>query len=237
MTWAATVLTLFPEMFPGPLGGSLAGKALKAGLWGLEVVDIRDFSRHKHRAVDDTPSGGGAGMVMKPDVLAAAIDAQVLNDRRLIYLSPRGRRFDQAQAKRLKDGPGVVLICGRFEGVDERVIEARKIDEVSLGDFVLMGGEVAAMALLEATVRLLDNVVGDQTSLIHESFADDLLEHPHYTRPRIWEDREIPEVLLSGDHKRIDDWRRAKSEDLTRERSPDLWTQYEKKKGRDPDRG
>jgi len=234
MTWAATVLTLFPEMFPGPLGGSLAGKALKAGLWGLEVVDIRDFSRHKHRAVDDTPSGGGAGMVMKPDVLAAAIDAQVLNDRRLIYLSPRGRRFDQAQAKRLKDDPGVVLICGRFEGIDERVIEAREIDEVSLGDFVLMGGEVAAMALLEATVRLLDNVVGDQTSLIHESFADDLLEHPHYTRPRIWEDREIPEVLLSGDHKRIDDWRRAKSEDLTRERRPDLWTQYEKKKGRDP---
>lgn len=234
MTWAATVLTLFPEMFPGPLGGSLAGKALRDGIWGLEVVDIRDFSRHKHRAVDDTPAGGGAGMVLKPDVLAAAIDAQALNGRRLIYLSPRGRRFDQGQAEALKADPGVVLICGRFEGVDERVIAAREIEEVSLGDFVLMGGEVAAMCLLEATIRLLDGVIGDQTSLIHESFTDGLLEHPHYTRPRRWEDRDIPDVLLSGDHKRIEDWRRAKSEDLTRERRPDLWTQYEKKKGRAP---
>jgi len=235
MTWTATVLSLFPEMFPGPLGHSLAGKALAQGIWRLEVVDIRDFSRHKHRAVDDTPSGGGAGMVMKPDVLADAIDAQETAGRRRIYLSPRGRRFDQPQAERLKDGPGVVLICGRFEGVDQRVIAARDIEEVSLGDFVLMGGEVAAMGLIEATVRLLDGVVGDQASLANESFADGLLEHPHFTRPRIWEGREIPEVLLSGDHKRIEDWRRAMSEDLTRKRRPDLWTLYENKKGRAPE--
>jgi len=227
--WRASVLTLFPTMFPGPLGHSLAGKALETGLWALESVDIRDFARDKHRTVDDTPFGGGPGLVMRPDVLARAIDAATgggASQRPAIYLSPRGARFDQARARALAEGPGVVLICGRFEGVDQRVIEARGVEELSLGDFVLAGGEIAAMAVLDATVRLLPGVVGDPATLVEESFADGpwrgLLEYPQYTRPAEFEGRGVPEVLISGDHAKIKAWRRAEAEALTKARRPDL---------------
>lgn len=222
MTWRATVLTIFPEMLPGPLGYSLAGKALRAGLWRLETVDIRDFARDKHRSVDDAPFGGGPGMVMRPDVLDAAIDGRG-GVGPAILLSPRGYRLDQQRVRALAAGLGVMLICGRFEGVDERVLEARKIEEVSLGDFVLSGGEPAAIALIDACVRLLPGVIGDAQALAEESFADGLLEYPHYTRPQLWQGRAVPEVLVSGDHGRIRAWRRAEAERLTRERRPDLW--------------
>ena len=225
MTWRATVLTIFPEMLPGPLAHSLAGKALQAGIWGLETVDIRDFARDKHRSVDDAPFGGGPGMVMRPDVLDAAI-AGAAGPPPLILLSPRGRRLDQQRVRTLADGPGMTLICGRFEGVDERVIEARGIEEVSLGDFVLSGGEPAAIALIDACVRLLPGVVGGAETLTEESFAAGLLEYPHYTRPQVWDGRAVPEVLVSGDHRRIAEWRRAEAERLTRERRPDLWRQH-----------
>ena len=222
MTWRATVLTIFPEMLPGPLAHSLAGKALQGGIWRLETVDIRDFARDKHRSVDDAPFGGGPGMVMRPDVLDMAI-ASAAGASPLVLLSPRGRRLDQDRVRALADGPGVTLICGRFEGVDERVIEARAIEEVSLGDFVLSGGEPAAIALIDACVRLLPGVVGCAEALAEESFAAGLLEYPHYTRPQVWQGRAVPEVLVSGDHRRIAEWRREEAERLTRERRPDLW--------------
>jgi tRNA (guanine37-N1)-methyltransferase len=231
MSWSTTVLTLFPEMFPGPLGVSLIGKALENKLWSLEVRDIREHGLGKHRTVDDTPAGGGPGMVMRADVAAAAIDAVERASRPLIYLSPRGAPLTQARVKALTEGPGAVLLCGRFEGLDERVIEARAIEEISLGDFVLAGGEVAAMALIEAAVRLIPGVLGDASSPADESFSHGLLEYPQFTRPQTFETRSIPEVLTKGNHKEIAKWRRAQSEHLTRQRRPDLWTHYEKPKG------
>lgn len=225
MTWRATVLTIFPEMLPGPLAYSLAGRALKAGIWRLETVDIRDFARDKHRSVDDAPFGGGPGMVMRPDVLDDAI-AGAGGAGRLLLLSPRGRPLDQETVRSLAAGPGATLICGRFEGVDERVIEARSIEEVSLGDFVLSGGEPAAIALIDACVRLLPGVIGCAETLAEESFAEGLLEYPHYTRPQVWQGRAVPEVLVSGNHQQIRAWRRAAAERLTRERRPDLWRRH-----------
>lgn len=225
MSWRATVLTIFPEMLPGPLAHSLAGRALQAGVWRLETMDIRDFARDKHRSVDDAPFGGGPGMVMRPDVLDAAI-AGAGGFGPLILLSPRGRPLDQERVRELAAGPGVTLVCGRFEGVDERVIAGRGIEEVSLGDFVLSGGEPAAIALIDACVRLLPGVVGCTEALDEESFAEGLLEYPHYTRPQVWDGRAVPEVLVSGDHKRVREWRRAAAERLTRERRPDLWRRY-----------
>jgi tRNA (guanine37-N1)-methyltransferase len=225
MTWRATVLTIFPEMLPGPLAYSLAGKALEAGLWRLETVDIRDFARDKHRSVDDAPFGGGPGMVMRPDVLDAAI-AGVDVSQPLVLLSPRGRPLDQDRVHRLAAGPGLTLICGRFEGIDQRVIEARGIEEVSLGDFVLSGGEPAAIAVIDACVRLLPGVIGCAEAVVDESFADGLLEYPHYTRPQVWQGRAVPEVLVSGDHRRIAEWRQVERERLTRERRPDLWRRH-----------
>ena len=228
--WSATVLTLFPDMFPGPLGTSLLGKALANNLWSLDVRDIRDHGLGKHRTVDDSPSGGGPGMVMRADVAAAAIDAVARNDRPLIYLSPRGRPLTQARVRELAAGPGAVLLCGRFEGLDQRVLEARQIEEISIGDFVLAGGEIAAMALIEACVRLIPGVLGDQASTAEESFAAGLLEYPHYTRPQNFEGLVLPEVLTSGNHSEISKFRQTQAERLTKERRPDLWTLYEKTK-------
>jgi tRNA (guanine37-N1)-methyltransferase len=223
--WHATVLTIFPEMLPGPLAYSLAGKALKAGLWALDTVDIRDFAADKHRSVDDAPFGGGPGMVLRADVLDAAI-AGCRGVGPLINLSPRGKPLDQARVRDMAEGPGVRLICSRFEGVDERVLEANEVEEISLGDFVLSGGEPAAIALIDACVRLLPGVVGAADTLTEESFADGLLEYPHYTRPQIWHGRTVPDTLVSGDHQRVRAWRRAQAELLTRERRPDLWERY-----------
>ena len=228
--WSATILTLFPDMFPGPLGISLLGKALEKQLWSLEVRDIRDHGLGKHRTVDDTPSGGGPGMVMRADVAAAAIDAVDRQERPLIYLSPRGAPLNQARVRALASGPGAILLCGRFEGLDQRVIEARGIEEISLGDFVLAGGEIAAMALVEAAVRLIPGVLGDHASTAEESFTSGLLEYPHYTRPQDFEGRTIPDVLSGGNHSEIAKFRTRMSESLTRERRPDLWTLYEKSK-------
>ena len=224
MPWRATVLTLFPETFPGPLGASLVGDALNRGLWSLDTKQIREHGLGRHRAVDDTPAGGGPGMVMRADVLGAALDATVQPDdpRPRLLTSPRGEPFTQSLARELAAGAGVIIVCGRFEGVDERVIAARGLREVSIGDFVLAGGEVAAMALIEACVRLLPGVMGKEASGVEESFEGGLLEYPHYTRPREWEGRTIPDVLISGDHARIAAWRRAEAERLTRERRPDL---------------
>jgi tRNA (guanine37-N1)-methyltransferase len=229
--WSATILTLFPEMFPGPLGVSLLAKALANRLWSLEVRDIREHGLGKHRTVDDTPAGGGPGMVMRADVAAAAIDAVERQDRPLIYLRPRGSRLTQARVRDLAAGPGAILLCGRFEGLDQRVIAARGIEEISLGDFVLAGGEIAAMALIEASVRLIPGVLGDQASTEEESFAGHLLEYPHFTRPQSFEETPIPEVLTQGNHKEISKWRQAQAEALTRARRPDLWSLYEKDKG------
>jgi tRNA (guanine37-N1)-methyltransferase len=218
------VLTLFPELFPGPLSASLAGAALKQGVWTLDTVSIREFGVGRHRTVDDTPAGGGAGMVMRSDVLGAAIDAAAARNPHAprIYLSPRGGLLTQTKVRQLAAGPGVVLLAGRFEGIDERVIVGRNLDEVSIGDYVLSGGELAAMVLIDAAVRLLPGVVGQTASLSEESFEAGLLEYPHYTRPRIWEGQSIPDVLLSGDHKRIAEWRQSEAERLTRDRRPDL---------------
>ncbi|MGF1447365.1 MAG: tRNA (guanosine(37)-N1)-methyltransferase TrmD [Pikeienuella sp.] len=241
--FTARVLTLYPEMFPGPLGISLTGKALAAGLWALEPLDIRRFARDKHRTVDDTPAGGGPGMVLKPDIVAAAIDfagRDAPEDRvrwPVLALSPRGRPLDQARAQELSGAAGVTLVCGRFEGIDERVLEARRVEEVSIGDFVLTGGEIAAMALLDAVLRLIPGVLGNAESTQDESFSRGLLEHPQYTRPQLWEGRGIPEILLSGHHGRIADWRRAEAERLTKERRPDLWRAYlARRDGADGDR-
>ena len=224
MVWRASVLTIFPEMFPGPLGQSLLGKALAAGIWSLDAVDIREFATDRHRSVDDVPFGGGAGMVMRAEVIDRAVEAVRPADdpRPLLYMSPKGVRFDQTTARELAAGPGCVILCGRYEGVDERVLEKHRFREVSLGDFVMTGGEIAAMALLDATVRLLPGVVGTAASLEEESFARGLLEYPHYTRPQTWQGRPVPAVLLSGHHGRIRAWREAMALDLTRRRRPDL---------------
>lgn len=213
--FAATVITLFPEAFPGTLGISLIGKALREGAWSLDTVNLRDFGAGPHKNVDDTPAGGGAGMVLRADTTAAAIDSIALNGRPLIYLSPRGEQLSQAMAREWAQGPGVILMCGRFEGLDERVIEARGLREIAVGEAVLAGGEAAALVLLEACVRLLPGVLGNEASTVEESFADGLLEHPQYTRPREWEGRAIPDVLLSGDHSKVAAWRRAERERLT----------------------
>jgi len=227
--WAAHVLTLYPDMFPGPLGQSLAGRGLEEGAWNLQVTNIRDYSVGKHHTVDDSPFGGGAGMVMRPDVFGNAIDAAKAasgGDKRLMYFSPRGRIMDQALMRELTAGSGVILVCGRFEGIDQRVLEARDVEEVSLGDFILSGGEIAALAMLDAVVRLLPGVTGNQASLSEESFETGLLEYPHYTRPAIWENRAVPEVLLSGHHKKIKEWRQRSSEELTKQRRADLWERW-----------
>ena len=229
MTWHASALTLFPEMFPGPLGLSLAGRALAGGIWRCDTVDIRAQATDRHRTVDDTPFGGGAGMVMRPDVVEAAVAAAMPagDPRPLIYLTPRGRLFDQALARRLSGGRGVVLLCGRYDGVDQRAIEHRGMLEVSLGDYVLSGGEMAALALLDACVRLLPGVMGAAESAVEESHAASLLEYPHYTRPASWLGREVPPVLLSGHHAEVARWRREQAEAATRERRPDLWTRHQ----------
>ena len=228
--WRASVLTIFPEMFPGPLAVSLAGKALAAGLWSLDARDIRDSATDKHRTVDDTPAGGGPGMVMKADVLAKALDAVAPDTRPRLLMSPRGAPLTQRRVGQLAYGPGVVILCARFEGVDERLIAARKLEEISLGDFVLSGGEPAAIALLDACVRLLPGVMGKEASAAEESFADGLLEYPQYTRPAAFEGEPIPEVLTSGDHAKVAQWRRAEAEKLTKARRPDLWAAYQARK-------
>jgi tRNA (guanine37-N1)-methyltransferase len=224
--FTATCITLTPEAWPGPLGASILGRSRAEGLWALETIDLRAFGLGKHRKVDDTPAGGGAGLVIRPDVAAAALDSVNPAGRPLVYLSPRGAPFNQRMARNWAAGPGVVLFCGRFEGLDERVIDARGLEEVSLGDFVLAGGDVAAMAMVEAAVRLLPGVAGNAASLTGESFETGLLEHPQYTQPRDWEGRPIPEVLLSGDHARIEAWRLGRSKALTFDRRPDLYAAY-----------
>lgn len=231
MSFHACVLTLYPEMFPGFLGHSMAGRARENGLWSLDTVQIRDFAKDRHHNVDDTPSGGGAGMVMKPDVLAAAIDSVDNNVPRLL-MSPRGKPFNQKMAREFANGNGVTLICGRFEGIDERVIEARELIEVSIGDYILSGGETAALVILDSIIRLLPGVMGNSESGEQESFETGLLEYPHYTRPQIFEGRTIPEVLTSGNHQAIKNWRKLQSEQITRERRPDLYALYEKNKGK-----
>ncbi|MDD4615556.1 MAG: tRNA (guanosine(37)-N1)-methyltransferase TrmD [Alphaproteobacteria bacterium] len=236
MSWHVAVLTLFPEAFPGILGISLPGKALKDGLWRLETLDIRSFARDKHASVDDTPYGGGAGMVMRPDVLDEAIAGAEMKfgkASRKIYLSPRGKVLNQKLVSELANEKSLLLVCGRYEGVDQRVIEAQGLEEVSLGDFVLAGGEVAAMALIEACVRLLPGVLGNAATIEEESFSEGLLEYPHYTRPALWKGAEVPEVLISGHHENVRTWRRAEAEKITRERRPDLWERYVLNKKRD----
>lgn len=234
MSFKATVITLFPDMFPGCLGESLAGSALKAGTWALETADLRAFGKGKHQQVDDTPAGGGAGMVIKPDVLANAIDSvsDETDARPRLLMSPRGRALDQAYVRELAQEPGVVIVCGRFEGVDERVIKARNLQEVSIGDYVLSGGEPAALVLLDAIIRLLPGVMGNDASSLNESFEKGLLEHPHYTRPQSFEGLEIPEVLTSGDHGKVDQWRLEQAEKLTRERRPDIFDHITTKNGK-----
>jgi tRNA (guanine37-N1)-methyltransferase len=230
MTWRASVLTLFPGMFPGPLGQSLAGRALETGVWALDVTNIRDFAGDRHKTVDDTPFGGGAGMVLRPDIVDAAVDS-VADGRPVVCLTPRGRRLTQADAQRFAFGPqgigsGIVLLCGRYEGIDQRVIEARAMDEISIGDYVLSGGELAALVLLDSVVRLLPGVMGAAESAVDESFSAGLLEYPHYTRPAEWQGRRVPDVLLSGHHGAVAAWRQAESERITRERRPDLWAPH-----------
>jgi len=226
VTFAATILTLYPEMFPGPLGLSLAGRGLRDGLWSLETVQIRDFAADKHRTVDDTPAGGGAGMVLRADVLAAALDS-VAPGRPVLAMTPRGRPLTQERVRGLAAGPGVTVLCGRFEGFDERLLEARAVEQVSIGDYILSGGEMAALTLLDACIRLIPGVMGAASSGMDESFETGLLEYPQYTRPVEWEGRTIPEVLRSGDHARIEAWRRAQAETDTRLRRPDLWERHE----------
>jgi tRNA (guanine37-N1)-methyltransferase len=228
--WTARVLTLFPEMFPGPLGHSLAGKALEQGQWALDVLDIRDFARDKHRSVDDQPFGGGPGMVMRPDVVDAALAAVETRPGPVIYLSPRGRLLDQARARRLAAEPGMTLLCGRYEGVDQRVLDARGVEEISVGDYLLSGGEPAALVLMDAVVRLLPGVLGNEASLEEESFERGLLEYPLYTRPAEWRGRKVPEVLVSGHHEKVRLWRQAEAETITKQRRPDLWARYRAKR-------
>ncbi len=230
MSFRATILTLYPEMFPGHLGTSLAGKAMERGQWALDTVQIRDFGTDKHRTVDDTPAGGGAGMVLKPDVLARAIDHASENDSRpRLLMSPRGKPLTQKRVRELAGGEGVIIVCGRFEGVDQRVIDGRGLEEISIGDYILSGGEPAALILLDAIVRILPGVMGNDLSGLHESFEGGLLEHPHYTRPQIWEGREIPAILTSGNHAAIAKWQKEQAERLTKERRPDLLDELQKK--------
>ncbi len=225
--WSASVLTLFPEAFPGTLGLSLAGRALARGSWRLEVTDVRDFATDRHRSVDDSPFGGGAGMVMRPDVVDAALESVARRPGPLVYLSPRGPLLTQQRVRELAAGPGIRLLCGRYEGVDERVLEARGVEEMSIGDYVLSGGEVAAQVVLDAVVRLLPGVMGNAESPAEESFERGLLEYPQYTRPAVWQGREVPEALVSGHHARVRQWRRERAEELTRQRRPDLWRRYQ----------
>lgn len=225
MSWRASVLTLFPAMFPGPLGQSLAGRALKDGIWSLDVTNIRDFATDRHRTVDDTPFGGGAGMVLRPDIVDAAVES-VTDGRPIVCLTPRGRPFIQPDARQFAERPGVILVCGRYEGIDQRVIEARGMQEFSIGDYVLSGGELAAMVLLDSIVRLLPGVMGAAESAEEESFSGGLLEYPHYTRPAEWQGHAVPEVLLSGHHAAVAAWRRAEAERTTKERRPDLWARH-----------
>ena len=233
--WQATVLTLFPEAFPGPLGLSLAGRGLEKDIWRLEAVDIRDFASGRHRSVDDTPMGGGAGMVMRPDVVDRALAATVDRPGPLVYLSPRGRVLTAQTARELAAGPGLRLLCGRYEGVDQRVLDKHGVAELSIGDYVLSGGELAALVVLDAVVRLLPGVMGNAESPEEESFERGLLEYPQYTRPAVWEGREVPEVLLSGHHAAIREWRRAQAEEMTRRQRPDLWDRYRERQARAPD--
>ena len=224
----ARIFTLYPEFFPGPLGKGLYGKALAANIWELETVNIRNYATDKHKTVDDTTYGGGSGMLIKPDVLANSLDKNLNSKERIIYLSPKGKLFNQKLAKELSKERSINLICGHFEGVDQRVIESRNIEEVSIGDFVLSGGESAAFVILDSIIRLLPGVLGNENSTIEESFENGLLEYPHYTKPQIWEEKSVPEVLLSGDHAKIKDWRLSQSESITRDRRPDLWQKYKK---------
>ena len=224
----AQVFTLYPEFFPGPLAKGLYGKALSNKLWNLNVVNIRDAATDKHKTVDDTPYGGGTGMLLKPDILAKSIDQRVKKDERIFYLSPRGKKFDQKFARDLSKEKSISLICGHFEGVDERVLDTRNIEEISIGDYVLSGGETAALVVLDTILRLLPGVLGNKKSAIDETFENGLLEYPQYTKPQIWEEKSVPEVLLSGDHAKIKDWRLSQSEAITRDRRPDLWQKYKK---------
>ena len=227
--WTARVFTLYPEIFPGPLNKGLYGKALEKKLWNLEVVNIRDSAEDKHKTVDDTPFGGGSGMLLKPDVLAKSIDQNIKNGERIFYLSPKGKKFDQSYARKMLN-KNVNIICGHFEGADQRLLETRNIEEVSVGDFVMSGGEIGAFILIDSVVRLIPGVIGNSDSLNEESFEKNLLEYPQYTKPQIWEEKSVPEVLLSGDHAKIKDWRLTQSEDITRRRRPDLWEKYKKNK-------
>ena len=222
------VFTLYPEMFPGPLNSSLYGKALRDKVWNLETVNIKDYAKDKHKTVDDTPYGGGSGMLIKPDVLANAIDENVHNNEKIIFLSPKGKLFNQNIAKKFSRESSINFICGHFEGIDQRVIESRNIEEISIGDFILSGGETALFVVLDSILRLIPGVVGNKDSIIYESFENGLLEHPQYTKPQIWEKKAVPEVLLSGDHAKIKDWRLSQSEAITRDRRPDLWQKYKK---------
>ena len=224
----AQVFTLYPEFFPGPLAKGLYGKALSNKLWKLNVVNIRDAATDKHKTVDDTPYGGGTGMLLKPDILAKSIDQRVKKDERIFYLSPRGKKFDQKFARDLSKEKSISLICGHFEGVDERILDTRNIEEISIGDYVLSGGETAALVVLDSILRLLPGVLGNEKSAINETFENGLLEYPQYTKPQIWEEKSVPEVLLSGDHAKIKDWRLSQSEAITRDRRPDLWQKYKK---------
>ena len=228
--WTARVFTLYPELFPGPLGSGLYKKALEKKLWSLEVVNIRDYAKDKHKTVDDTPFGGGSGMVMRADILANSLDKNIVNkNESIIYLSPKGKKFDQTYTKKILD-KNINIICGHFEGVDERILETRNIEQVSIGDFVLSGGEIGAFVIIDTVVRLLPGVLGNPNSLAEESFERYLFEYPQYTKPQKWEERKVPNVLLTGDHKKIKDWRLAQSEDITRRRRPDLWKKYKKNK-------
>ena len=226
--WQAQVFTLYPEVFPGPLSKGLYGKALSKRLWNLNIVNIRDAAEDKHKTVDDTPYGGGSGMLLKPDVLAKSLDQNEIKGGRIIYLSPRGKKFDQNYARELSDEKSISLICGHFEGVDERVLTTRNIEEISIGDYILSGGETAALVVLDSILRLLPGVLGNEKSSMDETFENGLLEYPQYTKPQIWEEKSVPEVLLSGDHGKIKDWRLSQSEAITRVRRPDLWQKYKK---------
>ena len=226
--WQAQIFTLYPEVFPGPLSKGLYGKALSKNLWNLNIVNIRDAAEDKHKTVDDTPYGGGSGMLLKPDVLAKSLDQNEIKGGRIIYLSPKGKKFDQNYAQELSDEKSISLICGHFEGVDERVLSTRNIEEISIGDYVLSGGETAAFVVIDSVLRLLPGIIGNENSKIDESFENGLLEYPQYTKPQIWEEKAVPEVLLSGDHSKIKDWRLSQSEAITRDRRPDLWEKYKK---------
>ena len=226
--WQAQVFTLYPEVFPGPLSKGLYGKALSKNLWNLNIVNIRDAAEDKHKTVDDTPYGGGSGMLLKPDVLAKSLDQNEIKGGRIIYLSPKGKKFDQNYAQELSDEKSISLICGHFEGVDERVLSTRNIEEISIGDYVLSGGETAAFVVIDSVLRLLPGILGNENSKVDESFENGLLEYPQYTKPQIWEEKAVPEVLLSGDHSKIKDWRLSQSEAITRVRRPDLWEKYKK---------